>query len=99
VSYQGQRGGAAEASALSPPFSHPPAARGSTLIERFFVEITRKRIRRSFRRARTPTDAINDYIAHHNEDPHRSSGPAAHLAYANDAYGELVTVYAREARG
>jgi transposase len=48
----------------------PTSSSWLNLIERFFAEITRKRIRRgTFRNAKELTNAINDYIAHNNQNP------------------------------
>ncbi len=48
----------------------PTSSSWLNLVERFFAEITRKRIRRgSFRNVGELTSAINDYIAHNNQNP------------------------------
>lgn len=48
----------------------PTSSSWLNLVERFFAEITRKRIRRgTFRNVKELEDAINDYIALHNDDP------------------------------
>jgi transposase len=59
----------------------PTSSSWLNLVERFFAEITRKRIRRdSFKNVEVLTAAINDYIGHHNEDPK----PFVWTAKAND---------------
>jgi transposase len=59
----------------------PTSSSWLNVVERFFAEITRKRIRRgSFRNAEELTTAINEYIAHHNDDPQ----PFVWTAKAND---------------
>jgi len=47
--------------------SHPRGASWLNQVERFFAELTRKRIRRgSFRSVRELERAIRDYVAEHN---------------------------------
>jgi transposase len=59
----------------------PTSSSWLNVVERFFAEITRKRIRRgSFRNAEELTTAINEYIAHHNHQPQ----PFIWTAKAND---------------
>jgi len=48
----------------------PTSASWINLVERFFAEITRKRIRRgTFTSVAELEDAIHDYLLHHNADP------------------------------
>ena len=48
----------------------PTSASWLNQVERFFAEITEKRIRRGvFRSVATLEQAINDYLAHHNHEP------------------------------
>jgi len=48
----------------------PTSASWLNLVERFFAEITRKRIRRGvFHSVADLQRAINDYLEHHNADP------------------------------
>jgi transposase len=48
----------------------PTSASWMNLVERFFAEITRKRIRRgAFASVAELEDAIHDYLLHHNADP------------------------------
>ena len=48
----------------------PTSASWMNLVERFFAEITRKRIRRgAFASVADLEDAIHDYLLHHNADP------------------------------
>ena len=59
----------------------PTSSSWLNLVERFFAEITRKRIRRgSFRNVSELMRAINDYVTHHNKDPE----PLVWTAKAND---------------
>jgi len=54
------------------PFIHftPTSASWLNMIERFFAEITRKRIRRGvFHSVVDLQRAINDYLEHHNANP------------------------------
>jgi hypothetical protein len=45
-------------------------------VERFFAEITEKRIRRGrFRSVAALEAAIREYLEHHNAPPSRSCGP------------------------
>jgi len=55
-------------------------------VERFFAEITRRRIRRgSFTHVRELEQAIHDYLEHHN----RHSKPFAWTATANAILGKV----------
>ena len=46
--------------------------------ERFFRDISANRLRRSvFTSVSEPVTALDEYVAHHNIDPSRSSGPRA----------------------
>ena len=48
----------------------PTSASWMNLVERFFAEITRKRIRRgAFASVAELEDAIHDYLLHHNSNP------------------------------
>ncbi|HEX3629954.1 MAG TPA: transposase, partial [Candidatus Dormibacteraeota bacterium] len=48
----------------------PTSSSWLNMVERWFREITTRRIRRaSFSSVADLVDAINDYIAHHNENP------------------------------
>ena len=59
----------------------PTSSSWLNLVERFFAEITRKRIRRgTFRNVSELIAAINNYIKHHNADPQ----PLVWTAKAND---------------
>jgi transposase len=49
----------------------PTSASWLNMIERFFAEITEKRIRRgAFRSVQALEEAIRDYLEQHNQDPH-----------------------------
>ena len=50
----------------------PTSSSWLNLVERWFAEITEKRIRRgTFKSVPILIEAINEYIANHNRDPHR----------------------------
>ena len=52
------------------PHFTPTSSSWLNMVERWFAEITRKRIRRgSFRSVRELTDAIEDYLKNHNQNP------------------------------
>jgi transposase len=54
----------------------PTSASWLNMVERFFAEITRKRIRRGvFKSVEELETAIDHYLEHHNENPNPSSGP------------------------
>ena len=53
----------------------PTSASWLNMVERFFRDLTNKRLRRGvFRSVPDVIDAINEYIFHHNDDPKRSFG-------------------------
>ncbi len=55
----------------------PTSASWLNMVERFFAEITRKRIRRgTFKSVAELKSAIMEYLENHNADPKPSSGPS-----------------------
>jgi len=56
----------------------PTSASWLNMVERFFRDITTERLRRGvFTSVPELESAINEYVAHHNPIPRRSSGPEA----------------------
>lgn len=65
----------------------PTSASWMNLVERFFAEITRKRIRRgAFRSVRELETAIKQYLDTHNEDPK----PFVWTATAKEIFGKIT---------
>jgi transposase len=69
----------------------PTSASWLNQVERFFAEITRRRIRRgTFTSVAALERAINDYIANHNE----RSAPFVWTATADTIFGKIINGYA-----
>ena len=58
----------------------PTSASWLNMVERFFRDISERKLRRGvFRSVDDLTQAITDYVAHHNESPNHSYGLQPHL--------------------
>jgi transposase len=71
----------------------PTGASWINQVERFFAEITRKRIRRgTFRSVKELERAIYDYLAHHNENPK----PFVWTATAEEILDKLADTFSKD---